>query len=91
MKHEYIAYTREINGQLFYFVKHHLVVPEVQNINPVLAGYGMHKEFDHACAIAGINDVEQRKIIFENLQAKNEQAKVISMINFKTIPGKKIS
>lgn len=80
MKHEYIAYTKEVNGVLFYFVKHLLAIPEIQNVNPVTTGFGMHTDFEKACTIANIMDPAARKQIFESLPHKKQaEAKVVNM------------
>ncbi len=93
MKNEYIAYTREINGELFYIVKHFMVIPELQNIHPVQVGYGMHQQFDKACDIASITkDAAERKKIYALILSEEvPSAKVISINDFKNLGGKKIS
>jgi hypothetical protein len=91
MKYEHNAYTREVNGQQFYFVKRFIIIPELQNINPVLAGFGMHLQLDKACDIAGVTDAEERKDIYEAIQQQTSQAKVISLSDFKQSADKKIS
>lgn len=93
MKNEYTAYTREIDGQLFYFVKHFIVMPELQNVKPVQVGSGMHLQFDKACDIASITtDVEDRKRIYATIHPEEiPAAKVISINDFNKSAGKKIS
>lgn len=56
MEHQYTAYVKEINGEPFYFVKHFLLLTELNSRVPLLMGYGMHRLYERACAIAGIQD-----------------------------------
>lgn len=63
MEHLYTAYVKEINGEPFYFVKHHLLLTELHSSIPLLIGYGMHRVYEKACAIAGIQEVELQKAI----------------------------
>lgn len=91
MKYEYNAYIREINGQQFYFVKRFMIIPELQNINPVLAGFGMHLQLDKACDIAGVTDEERQHIYKTIRQEQTAQAKVINFSDFKQSADKKIS
>lgn len=63
MEHLYTAYVKEINREPFYFVKHFLLLTEVDNITPLLIGYGMHRVYEKACGIAGIKDAETQKAI----------------------------
>lgn len=56
MEHLYTAYVKEINGEPFYFVKHSLLLTELNNTEPLLIGYGMHRVYEKACIIAGIQD-----------------------------------
>lgn len=90
MKYEHNAYIREIDGQQFYFVKRFIIIPELQNIHPVLSGFGMH--LDKACDIAGVTDAEERKNIYDAIhQQQTSQAKVINFSDFRQSADKKIS
>lgn len=93
MKNEYTAYTREIDGQVFYFVKHFMVMPELQNVQPVQIGFGMHLEFDKACDIASITkDAEERNKIYAMIEPDPiPLAKVININNSKKLHVQKIS
>lgn len=92
MKYEHNAYIREISGQQFYFVKRFIIIPELQNIHPVLAGFGMHLQLDKACDIAGVTDVEERKNIYDIIhQQQTLQGKVINFSDFRQSADKKIS
>lgn len=62
-ENEYQSYIKEINGEIFYFVKKFVVFPAVSNTGPMLTGYGMHRGFEKACQIAGVMEKDiQNKI-----------------------------
>lgn len=83
MKDSYEAYIKEVNGIPLYFVKHFLVFPDYNNIEPVVQGYGMHADFDKACSIAGILDPAIRKSILPVEPAeKMNEAKLIDISEY---------
>ena len=59
---EYQSYTKEINGEVFYFVKKFIVFTGFNDVSPLLIGYGMHRDFEKACRIAGVieKDIQQK-------------------------------
>lgn len=79
MEKHYIAYTKEIAREKFYFVKSFISFPELEMAAPILSGYGMHKDFDVACQIAGIADALQRQQLKIQMQDTMPQAMVIDI------------
>jgi hypothetical protein len=84
MENFYTAYTRNVQGTTFYFVKKYIIFPELKNVTSVLESYGMHADFDRACQIAKINDRDTRNNLLMDLQNANS-AKVIHMNMIKDI------
>ena len=80
----YTAYTREVNSQIFYFVKKFTFFPEYENAPKVLDSYGMHKDFFRACDIAKIYDEAIINNLLNQLHILPESAKVIPMQNEKS-------
>ncbi len=80
----FTCYTKKIQGKVFYFVKKFIVLPELNNVPPVLEAYGMHADFDKACDIATLYDVNIKKQLLEEVETGVKQAKVIDLsdINF---------
>jgi hypothetical protein len=58
MEHYYTAYTKSVNNTLYFFVKKYIRYNEIKNATDILESYGMHTDFDKACTIAGIEDLE---------------------------------
>lgn len=85
MKTFYTAYTKEVLGTTYYFVKQFISFPEFNNVPDVLENYGMHKEFDEACKIAKVADAEIRQQLLKNIQDLTENARVIPMSVIKNI------
>lgn len=79
----YTAYTREVNGQILYFVKEYTSFPEYENAPKVLNHYGMHSDFFRACDIAKIYDEAIISNLLNQLPIPPESAKVIPMQNEK--------
>ena len=77
MEYTYSAYTKLINNQTYYFVKKYVLFPELKDVGPVLANYGMHTDFLKACSIASIYDSAIRQQLFKEAQATVQQAKLI--------------
>ena len=80
----FTCYTKKIQGSIFYFVKKFIVLPEYNSIPPVQEGYGMHTDFNRACAIAGLYDNSIKKQLLEEIETGLKQAKVIDLseVNF---------
>lgn len=79
MKNVYTAYTKVIQGIPFYFVKKFTAFPELIGVPNYLEGFGMHKDFDEACKIAGISDFNVKSTLFEELEINQNSTKVIQM------------
>lgn len=84
METNFTCYTKKVQGNIFYFVKKFIIFPELNNVPPVLEGYGMHTDFDKACAIANLYDAEIKKQLLEEIETGVRQAKVIDLgeVNF---------
>lgn len=80
----FTCYTKKVQGSIFYFVKKFLVLPEHSNVPPIQEGYGMHTNFDKACAIAGLSDFSIKKQLLEEIETGLKQAKIIDLseVNF---------
>lgn len=65
MEHYYTAYTKTINNIPYYFVKKYSRYTELQNTPAILESYGMHVDFNSACDIAAIHDVELKQQLFK--------------------------
>lgn len=88
MEHLYNAYVKDINGEPFFFVKHFLILNEVDNITPLLVGYGMHREYEKACNIANIKESDlQKKIRLQHLTSL--PGRLISIKDYKISNRKK--
>ena len=79
METNFTCYTKKVQGEVFYFVKKFLVLPEFSNVPPVMEAFGMHTDFDKACAIAQLTDVSIKKQLLEEVESGLKQAKVIDL------------
>ena len=52
----YTSYTKTINNTNYFFVKKYTKFSEFKDAPAILESYGMHSNFDKACAIACVND-----------------------------------
>lgn len=86
METNFTCYTKKVQGEVFYFVKKFLVLPEFSNVPPVMEAFGMHTDFDKACAIAQLTDASIKKQLLEEVESGLKQAKVIDLaeIGFKS-------
>lgn len=83
MENFYTSYTKVVQGKTYYFVKKFLTFPEFNNVPNVLAGYGMHTDFDKACNIAMITDTRINLQLLNSMgmgKGVVEKAKVIDML-----------
>ena len=96
MKTFYTAYARPINGTTFYFVKSFRTFPELDNVPPILNGYGMHTQFDKACEIAELYDKETQLHLLHKIDTadaarvipiNNGKAKIYNLIRKQTVPS----
>ena len=84
METNFTCYTKKVQGEIFYFVKKFIVLPEYSNVPPMLEAFGMHTDFDKACAIAQLTDAVIKKQLLEEVETGLKQAKVIDLaeVNF---------
>ena len=83
MEYFHSSYTRLINNETYYFVKKYLFFPELTEVEPLLANYGMHPDFYTACNIATVVDPAIREQLFREAQATVQQAKLIDFNSVK--------
>ena len=81
----YKAYTREINGKTFYFVKKFSVFPEYDNYPAVLDAMGMHTNFYKACNIAHVEDDRALNKLISELPVKPETYRNVHMPKMRSI------
>jgi hypothetical protein len=81
MENYYTAYTKTIQNKTHFFVKKYVVFPEFKNVAPALESYGMHTDFDKACAIALITDPKIKQDLLNNIENNTQHAKVIELNN----------
>lgn len=76
----YTAYTRQVQGTKFYFVKKFSTFPELNGMPDILEDFGMHTDFKTACSIAKIADPLIQENLLETItNAESGQGKVIHM------------
>lgn len=85
MENFYTAYTKVVQNATFYFVKKYITFPELKDVPNVLESYGMHTDFNRACAIAGVKDNELKKHLFADIQGDESSAKIIHMNSARVI------
>ncbi len=85
MENIYNAYTKEINGRTFYFVKKFTVYPEIKDCPPVLERMGMHSNFYKACHLAQIPDDKAIRYLMNELHIVPESARVIHLPKVKSM------
>ena len=85
MENIYNAYTKEINGKTFYFVKSFISYPEIKDCPPVLEKMGMHTDFYKACHFAKIHDDSIINQLMNELRIVPETARVIHMPKVKSV------
>ncbi len=85
MENIYKAYTKEINGKTFYFVKKFSAFTEVENCPAILDSMGMHTNFYRACKIAQVNDDVAVNKLMNELHIIPESARVIHMTKAKSM------
>lgn len=85
MDNIYKAYTKELNGKTFYFVKKFSTFPEIENCPPVLDYMGMHTNFYKACNIAHVYDELAINKLMNELHIIPESARIIHMTKVKSV------
>lgn len=83
---DYQSYTKEINGEVFYFVKKFILFTGFDNVSPLLTGYGMNRNFEKACHIAGVTE----KAIQQKIRPDLPTAKIVDFKNY-SFKGRKKS
>ncbi len=79
MENIYNAYTKEINGKTFYFVKKFSIYPEILDCPQILEKMGMHTNFYKACNLAYLHDNDIISQLMNDLHIVPESAKVIHL------------
>ncbi len=79
MKNVYTAYTKVIQDVTFYFVKKFTTFPELSGVPDFLENFGMHKDFNEACKIAGVSDESVKKFLLSEIENSENDTKVIQM------------
>ena len=97
MEHTFTAYRKQLQGIDHYFVKKIQRFPEYDGVADVVIGYGMHHNFDKACAIAGLHDAALKARLFSGMKpaepviyAQHPLPKM-ERVNLKTLAGKAIA
>jgi len=84
MENSYVAYTKEINGVIFYFVKKYATFPDYEGFPKVLDSMGMHTDFYKACGIAEIYEESVVSELMKELHIIPDRARIIHMNNVKS-------
>jgi hypothetical protein len=85
MENIYNAYTKEINGKTFYFVKKFSTFPEYPNFPNVLESMGMHTDFHKACKLAKVDDEIAIHNLMSELHIIPDSARVIHLHRVKAM------
>jgi hypothetical protein len=74
-----MAYTKEIDGVIFYFVKKYTTFPDYKDFPQVLDSMGMHTDFYKACGIAEIYEEGVISDLMKELHIIPDSARIIQM------------
>lgn len=85
MENNYKAYTKEINGVKFYFIKKYTAFPEYADFPSVLDTMGMHPDFYKACDLAKVFDETVIARLMNELHIIPESARIIHMHSVKSM------
>lgn len=85
MESIYKAYTKEINGVIFYFIKKYTTFPEYEGFPVVLDSMGMHRDFYKACGIAKVYDEIVVTRLMNELHIIPESARIIHIHGVKAM------
>ena len=88
MKNVYSAYTKMVEGVNLYFVKRFTSFPELKDVPDFLEAFGMHKEFDEACRLAGITENSIKESLIAEIENNKPETKVIQMNSNSTLISK---
>ncbi len=82
----YSAYTRQVQGTKFYFVKRFSTFPELKGMPAILENYGMHPDFKMACSIAKVDDPSIRQNLLESIEnAEAAHGKIVHIDSLNVI------
>ncbi len=82
----YSAYTKQVEGKKFYFVKKFSTFPEIKGMPDILENFGMHPDFRIACSIAKVDDATIRQNLLESIEnAEASQGKIIHIDSLNVI------
>lgn len=79
MEHVYTVHQKEINGVPTYFVKKFLTFPDQQGIPDIRDGFGMHRDFDIACTLAGVECNSIKSALRQQIDDVPVEGKVIPL------------
>jgi hypothetical protein len=79
MKQVYSAYLKQVNDVTYFFVKKYQSFPDIPGIPDIQQGFGMHENFEKACAIAGLTDATCMQELYQACLASLPQAKIIEL------------
>ncbi len=85
MENIYKAYTKQINGVSFYFVKKFTTFPEYKGCPDILDNMGMHRDFFKACDMAKVHDEMVIARLMTELHIIAESARFIHINRAKSI------
>ena len=84
MENSYVAYTKEINGVIFCFVKKYANFPDYEDFPRVLDSMGMHTDFYKACGIAEVYEESVVSELMKELHIVPDRARIIQMNTVKS-------
>ena len=76
----YTSYTKTINNTNYFFVKKYAKFSEFKDAPAILESYGMHTNFDKACAIACVNDPVIKERLFKEVTPELNYRQINSAI-----------
>ena len=76
----YTSYTKTINNTNYFFVKKYTKFSEFKDAPAILESYGMHTNFDKACAIACVNDPVIKERLFKEVTPELNYRQINSAI-----------
>ena len=79
----YTSYTKTINNTNYFFVKKYTKFSEFKDAPAILESFGMHTNFDKACAIACVNDPVIKERLFKEVTPELNYRQINSAITVK--------
>jgi len=80
MEYLYTIHTKLVADKIHFFVKKLMAFPEFNGLADVVVGYGMHTDFEKACTIAGIEDMDARKKLFAEFELQSKPKEVLPVV-----------